>query len=163
MMHTRPENPDDRPAIRQIQREAFGRDVEADLVEALRGEGSSVISLVAEAAGEILGHVMFSRMQAPFRALGLGPIAVRSLHQRKGVGGLLIRQGLAQAAAAAWEGVFVLGEPAYYTRFGFDQKQASGFQSPYAGPDFMAVALQDSKLPCTSGPIDYAPAFARFG
>jgi putative acetyltransferase len=161
-MHIRCENPGDHFAIRQIHQDAFGQNVEADLVEALRREESSVISLVAEEAGEILGHVMFSRMQAPFRALGLAPLAVRPAHQRKGIGSLLIRTGLAQARADGWEGIFVLGEPVYYARFGFDPKQASGFQSLYAGSYLMAMALQDSQLPCKNGRIDYAPAFARF-
>lgn len=84
-MRTRPEIPTDRLAIRQLHRAAFGRDVEADLVEALRREASAVLSLVAEEEGQILGHVMFSRMQAPFRALGLAPIGVLPTRQRQGI------------------------------------------------------------------------------
>lgn len=159
-MHTRSERSADHPAIRHIHRKAFGRDVEADLVEVLRREGSSVLSLVAEEHGRILGHVMFSRMEAPFRALGLAPIAVVPERQGEGIGSLLIGAGLAQARAEGWEGVFVLGEPAYYARFGFEAKLASGFQSPYAGPYFMAIALQGPELPCASGRVDYASAFA---
>ena len=73
-MRTRPENPADHLAVRQLHQAAFGRDVEADLVETLRREASAVLSLVAEEEGRILGHVMFSRMQAPFRALGLDQV-----------------------------------------------------------------------------------------
>ena len=159
-MHTRAETSADHPVIRHIHQRAFGRNVEADLVEALRREGSAVLSLVAEDDSGILGHAMLSRMEAPFRALGLGPIAVVSERQREGIGSLLIRTGLAQARAQGWDGVFVLGEPAYYARFGFDAKCASGFQSPYAGPYFMAVALQGPELPSGKGRVEYAPAFA---
>jgi putative acetyltransferase len=159
-IHTRAETSADHFAVRHIHQRAFGRDVEADLVEALRREGSVVLSFVAEEEGQILGHVMFSRMEAPFRALGLAPIAVVPERQGEGIGSLLIKAGLARARAEGWEGVFVVGEPAYYVRFGFDAKPASGFQSPYAGPYFMAIALQGPGLPCASGRVDYAPAFA---
>ena len=159
-MRTRPEIPADHLAIRQLHQAAFGRDVEADLVEALRREASAVLSLVAEEERQILGHVMFSRMQAPFRGLGLAPISVLPARQRKGIGSLLIRAGLAQARADGWEVVFVLGEPAYYLRFGFDPNKTSGFESPYSGPYLMAIALQGPELPCANGRVEYAPAFA---
>ena len=159
-MRTRPENPADHLAVRQLHQAAFGRDVEADLVETLRREASAVLSLVAEEEGRILGHVMFSRMQAPFRALGLAPVGVLPARQRNGIGSLLIRAGLAQARADGWEGVFVLGEPAYYVRFGFDPNMASGFESPYSGPYLMAIALRGPELPCVRGRVDCAPAFA---
>ena len=159
-MRTRAEFPTDHLAIRQLHQAAFGRDVEADLVEALRHEASAVLSLVVEEEGEILGHVMFSRMQAPFRALGLAPVGVLPARQRNGIGSLLIRTGLAQARADGWQGVFVLGEPAYYRRFGFDPNKANGFESPYSGPYLMAIALQGPELPCANGRVEYAPAFA---
>ena len=65
------EAPGDYSAIRDVVTAAFGRAVEADLVDRLRAEGDSVISLVAVESGRIVGHVLFSRMIAPFRALGL--------------------------------------------------------------------------------------------
>jgi putative acetyltransferase len=159
-MRTRSELPTDHLAIRQLHQAAFGRDVEADLVEALRREASAVLSLVAEEEGQILGHVMFSRMRAPFRGLGLAPIGVLPARQRKGIGSLLIRTGLTKARASGWEGVFVLGEPVYYQRFGFDWNKASGFTSPLPRPYFMAMSLQGPELPCATGHVEYAPAFA---
>ena len=71
----------------------------------------------------------------------------------------MIRAGLARAKKDGWEAVFVLGSPDYYTRFGFDVSLASGFQSPYAGPYLMVLALQDSGLPTATGAVSYAPAF----
>src|SRR3546814_10906388 len=95
-------------------------------------------------------------MTAPFRALGLAPVAVLPGRQGESIGSALIRDGLARATAAGWEGVFVLGEPEYYRRFGFNPAMAKEFSSPYAGPYLMALSLDGKALPVTSGPIDYA-------
>ena len=161
-MLIRHERPDDAVAIRALLEAAFPGPQEAGLVEELRADGDAAIALVAERDGIVIGHVMFSPMSGPFRALGLGPVAVAPACQRSGVGGRLIRQGLAEAGEAGWQAVFVLGDPAYYRRFGFDTQLAEGFASPYAGPYLMALGL-DGPLPVTSGPIDYAPAFGRLG
>jgi putative acetyltransferase len=156
----RNEGPMDHPAVRATVEDAFGRRDEADLVDRLREDGDRAISLVAVESGRIVGHVLFSRMSAPFRALGLAPVAVALHRQRSGVGSHLIRRGLEHARAAGWQGVFVLGDPEYYRRFGFDPALASGFVCPYAGPHLMALALGPG-LPTSSGEIRYAPAFSR--
>lgn len=156
----RAETASDVVAIRAVEEAAFARPHEADLVDALRTAGDAVYSLVAIEAEQLVGHVMFSRMDAPFRALGLGPVAVLPDRQRQGIGGRLIREGLLRAEAEDWQAVFVLGDPAYYRRFGFDPATAAGFQSPYAGPYLMALSLGAPHLPTRSGRIDYAPAFA---
>jgi putative acetyltransferase len=69
---------------------------------------------------------------------------------------------LARAGAEKWEIVFVLGDPAYYRRFGFDPALASGFTSPYAGPHLMALGLTQP-LVKSADRVDYAPAFAALG
>jgi putative acetyltransferase len=161
-MIVRPEEPADRPAVRAVVEAAFPTPAEAQLVDRLRSDGDAAISLVAVEDDIVVGHVMFSRMTAEFRALGLGPVAVVPTRQRFGTGSLLIRRGLARAGADGWAMVFVLGDPAYYRRFGFDPMLASGFASPYAGPHLMALGLT-RPLPSLSGTIDYAPAFAALG
>jgi putative acetyltransferase len=153
------EAPADYSAIRDVVTAAFGRAVEADLVDRLRAEGDSVISLVAVESGRIVGHVLFSRMIAPFRALGMAPVSVVPDRQRSGIGSRLIRAGLDRAAQDEWQGIFVLGEPTFYRRFGFDPALARGFNSPYAGPYLMALALGGA-MPAAEGRIEYAPAFA---
>jgi putative acetyltransferase len=160
-MNIRDEQAADRMAIRAVVTAAFGRAMEADLVDWLRDDGDNAISLVAEERGAIVGHVMFSPMTAPFRALGLGPVAAQPKRQRAGLGGALIRAGLVRARDAGWQGVFVLGDPGYYRRFGFDAGLAKDFASPYAGPHLMALALDGGPLPARSGAIAYAPAFDR--
>jgi putative acetyltransferase len=162
-MLIRPETFSDVAAIYRVVEAAFARPAEAALVDALRDAGDLTLSLVARDDDRIVGHVAFSKMQAPFPALGLGPIAVVPDRQRGGIGGQLIREGLALAAAEDWPGVFVLGDPNYYGRFGFEADMARGFQSPYAGPFLMARSLWAEDLPVRSGRIEYAPAFAALG
>src|SRR3984893_18830563 len=85
-MIIRPEKPADRPAVRTVVEAAFPMPAEAQLVDQLRAEGDAEISLVAVDDDVIVGHVMFSRMTAEFRALGLGPVAVLPDRQRSRVG-----------------------------------------------------------------------------
>jgi putative acetyltransferase len=158
-MIIRTESSSDAAEIRAVHEAAFGRAAEAELVDQLRSDGDAVISLAAVWDGVVVGHVMFSTMSAPFRALGLAPVATAPAHHRRGIAAALIRDGLARARREGWEAVFVLGDPAYYSRFGFDVGAAAGFDSPYAGPHFMALSLAGGALPATVGPVAYAPAF----
>lgn len=158
-MIIRDETESDHAAVRDLVTAAFGQPDEADLVERLRADGDAAIALVAEDNGAVVGHILFSRMSAPFRALGLAPVSVLPERQGTGIGSRLIREGLRRAEAGGWQGVFVLGDPAYYSRFGFDATLAEGFDSPYAGPYLMAFA-PGGDLPGRQGRVDYAPAFA---
>jgi putative acetyltransferase len=156
-MILRPEDQGDRHAIFAVVAAAFPTFAEARLVDRLRADGDAKISFVASIDGVIVGHVMLSRMVADFRALGLGPVAVVPSRQRSGIGTSLIAAGVA-AATGRWDMVFVLGDPAFYGRFGFDPALARRFGSPYAGPQFLALSLtRDSSA--YSGSVDYAPAF----
>ena len=164
----RPETPDDDEAIRAVHLAAFPTAAEADLVGRLRADFHSEISLVAEQGGQIVGHVMLSRMTVSgggraFRALGLGPVGVSPGMQGGGVGSELIRASLAIAQALGEELVFVLGEPDYYTRFGFSAEAAAPFDSPYAGPYLMAQWLRPDAPRPAAGSAAYAPAFERLG
>ena len=158
----RQETPADGAAIRRVHLEAFPTAAEADLVDQLRQDGDVAISLVTEMDAAVTAHVLFSPMTAPFRALSLAPVAVLTQHRRRGLAAGLIQVGLAEAAAQGWNAVFVLGDPAYYGRFGFDADLASGFVSPYAGLYFLVKPLQDG-LPILHGSLDHASAFARLG
>ena len=157
-------NTDD-AGIRQVECAAFPDTVEADLVESLIAAGDATLSLVAEQDGRILGHILCSRMKveadgALVRAVGLAPVAVLPEHQGRGIGGALIRAAVEGSKAAGEQMIFVLGEPAYYTRFGFSAAAARPFASPYAGDHFMALRLDGAALP-RSGKADYAPAFSK--
>ena len=163
--HIREMAPGDAAAIRAVQLAAFPTALEADLVEQLERDGDAEISLVAEAEGRIVGHVLLSRMNVQgdghhWRALGLGPVAVLPERQNQGIGSAVIRAALRRAEAKGAELVFLVGEPDYYRRFGFAAETAAPFASPYAGPYLMALALTPVKLPA-SGRADYAPAIAE--
>ncbi|KPA20598.1 hypothetical protein shim_32010 [Shimia sp. SK013] len=157
-MHIRPETPGDITAIRDLTDAAFGQPDEARLVDLLRENGDAAISLVAEDAGHIIGHVMFSPMAAPIRALGLAPVSVAPDHQKQGIGAQLIRRGLSQAQMDGWQASFVLGNPDYYTRFGYAVDTAKGFTNVFAGPYFMALELTPGALK-TPFAVSYAAAF----
>ncbi|KRR30353.1 GNAT family N-acetyltransferase [Bradyrhizobium retamae] len=162
-MIVRSETPGDIAAIRLVEEVAFGRSAEAQLVDDLRAAGDSVYSLVAVDDGTVVGHALFSRMKAPFPALALAPVAVLPEYRRTGFASRLIRQGITRSETAGWLGIFVLGDPAFYRRFGFDVGKASGFFSPYAGPHLMVLPLGKKELPTDTGIIAHAPAFAKLG
>jgi len=123
-MIVRPECPEDRAAIRLVNEEAFNRPDEADLVDRLRAEGVVLASFVAEAEGQIVGHILFSRISIEtatesIPAAALAPVAVIPKLQRRGIGGKLIRHGLDWLRAQGEQIVLVLGHPDYYPRLGF--------------------------------------------
>ncbi len=157
----RPEEQGDQSAVRAILLRCFPGPEEAHLVDRLRAQGDAEIMLVGEEGGEPVAFVALSRMRAPLKALGLAPVAVLPEHRNRGIAAEMILRALADARQAGWEGVFLLGDPGFYNRFGFTVEVAQDFQSPYAGPHFMALALRGDQLPETSGAVEYAPAFSE--
>jgi len=133
----RDEAPQDRDAVRRVEVAAFGRDVEADLVDVLREDPAWAVSLVAEDGGEVVGHVLLTRAQLgeAGELLALGPLAVLPDRQRSGVGGTLMRAALERADGA----VVLVGHPDYYVRFGFEPAAARGITNQWglAGPEWM--------------------------
>jgi putative acetyltransferase len=149
-------------AVRAIVEEAFGQPGEADLIEALRADGDLVLSLLA-VIGRPIGHVAFSRLTLPgstVRACALAPLAVLPAFQRQGIGTGLVRDGLHRLSRSGEDLVLVLGEPAYYGRFGFTVEAAEGLRTPYDGPYLQALALTDAGR-AVLGPVRYARAFSR--
>ena len=156
----RDETPQDWNAVYQVICSAFLQSAEAELVKELREADDGVIALVAEENGKIVGHVLLSKMDAPFRALALAPVTVDPKRQGRGIGSALIKEAVIRARSEGWAAIFVLGEPNYYKRFGFDREAAAGFTSPYAGDHFMVLKLSSS-LPAIFGKLCHAPAFSN--
>ena len=152
----------DRSAVFKLVSAAFGQADEARLVQDLHRAGDGAIALVAEGGGAVLGHVLLSRMDAPFRALALAPLSVAPARQGEGVGSSLVRGAIERARDQEWEAIFVLGDRGYYEQFGFDAAAAEGFATPYAGAHFMALALA-ATLPALTGELRHAAAFAALG
>ena len=158
-MIIRGENGGDIQAIHRTVETAFGGEAEAELVDALRQSGDGVISLVAEEEGLIVGHLLFSKLRAPDRCVALAPVSVAPGHQNRGIGSKLIRDGLARARRDGWQAVFVVGEPAYYGRFGFGAAAAAGFETTYPRPYFMALDLAPRAPGGRQGAVIFALAF----
>ncbi|MCW9042761.1 MAG: N-acetyltransferase [Pseudopelagicola sp.] len=119
--------PKDAAKVRDIVKRAFGQDEEAVLVEALRKGGYMALELVAEDRGRIVGHVALSRMDSPKGWLALAPVSVDPKRQAKGIGSALCQMAVDYANAP----VVVLGDPAYYARFGFDYTRTARLQTPF--------------------------------
>ncbi len=155
----RDETHEDASAIRRVVVAAFDQPAEADLVGALRTSGDTVLSLVAEEDGVIVGHVLFSSLQAPNRCIALAPVSVTPTRQNNGIGSRLIEEGVARAKRDGWQAVFLLGEPIYYGRFGFSVALADKFESEYPKPYFMVRELAEHALRDRAGAVIYAPPF----
>lgn len=170
MLTIRPETPADRDAIREVNRLAFGRDNEADLVDAIRDSPGFIddLSLVAEQDGAIVGHILFSRIAihpeqgADRPSLALAPMAVRPDYQNQGIGSLLIRAGLDRAHELGHQIVIVIGHPPYYPRFGFRPARPQGLEAPFpiSDPAFMAFPLTPGALDGVRGVVVYPETFA---
>jgi putative acetyltransferase len=168
----REERDDDHVAVRQLHLAAFGDHgpTVANLVDDLRQSliTDTGLSLVAERAGEVIGHAMFthSLLDAPTRLIPvqvLSPLGVRPDRQRQGVGAALVRDGLAILTERAVPVVFLEGDPRYYRRFGFLAGAEQGFRKPSLRiPDagFQAITLPAYR-PWMTGTLVYSATFWR--
>jgi putative acetyltransferase len=163
----RPEAADDAVAITALLEDAFGGSAEAALVERLRATDEIVLALVAVSSPDVVvGFIAFVRLQIETAdgsraGIALAPLAVSKAHQRRGIGSALVREGIARLAAHHENVVLVLGDPAFYERFGFSVGGASAFTSRYQGPHLMALVLT-ATAPNT-GQLHYPAAFDDLG
>jgi putative acetyltransferase len=161
----RPESPTDFDAIRRVNRLAFGRDDESQLVDALRDGGCVRLSLVAELDGEIVGHILFSELPiiadsgTYIQALALAPMAVLPAYQRRGIGSELAARGLELCREQGHQIVIVVGHPTFYPRFGFSAELARPLRSPFSGDAWMAAELVPGALNGVVGSVVYSPPF----
>jgi putative acetyltransferase len=164
----RPETSADHEAIRHVNRLAFGQDDEARLVDGLRDGGYVRVSLIAEQAGRVIGHILFSDLPIISEAglvpaLVLAPLAVLPERQKQGIGSALIQRGLEVCRQQGHRIVVVLGHAHFYPRFGFSPKLAAHLDSPYSGSDsFMAVELVPGALDGVAGRVQYPPPFGAW-
>lgn len=141
----RPESPDDRASIRAVVAAAFGQDAEADLVDALRRDPTAWLSwgsIVAVAGDLVVGHVLGTRLRVGgAAAIALAPLAVSPPWQRRGIGSRLVHALIDTAIGYRERLIVVLGDPAYYSRFGFGPAADCGVTGLWDGPEFQALAL----------------------
>ena len=173
-MYVRRERVGDEPAVREVHAEAFrgdgeapGEPVEARLADELRSTGAAIpqLALVAVIDRVVVGHVVCSRgrvrgddVDRP--ALGLGPIGVLPDHQNRGIGQSMMHAVLGAADALDEPLVALLGEPAYYSRFGFQPSHIHGIAPPDdAWGDYFQVRTLTAHDPHVRGTFRYAAPF----
>ncbi|MCQ0987900.1 GNAT family N-acetyltransferase [Jiella marina] len=163
-LRIRPETHADVEVIRVLIEKAF-HDVshsdhkEAEIVDELRRTGALGLSLVAiDADGGIMGHIAFSAVSiedAESGWYGLGPVAVWPELQRQGLGTALVNEGLRRLEGQGAKGCVVLGDPAFYSRFGFASDPALTYRGlPTRYVQKLAFQPQEA-----TGEISYHAAF----
>lgn len=160
----RPERPEDVAAISALTTAAFhGLEFsggnEAEIVERLRADGDLAISLVAENIDlAVIGHAAFSPVTVSDGTpnwYALGPVSVIPLRQKVGIGSALTEAGLARLRELGAAGCVVLGDPAYYGRFGFVHEPALTCPGPH--PEYLQRVV--FRNPPPTGKVSFAPAF----
>ena len=159
----RKETAADLPAIEAVTISAFlnaphTSHTEQFIVSALRKAGSLSISLVADVEGSVVGHVAVSPISISDLAsgwFGLGPVSVMPEHQRRGVGSRLMREALGILRERGAAGCVLLGEPEYYSRFGFHVDP--NLILPDVPPEYFQALSLDSSRP--HGIVSYHEAF----
>lgn len=124
------------------------------------------LSLVAELDGEIVGHIMLTKLlieneENKYNSLALAPVSVLPEHQNKGIGIELISESLKIAKEIGFKSVIVLGHDKYYPRFGFKPASVWGIKAPFEVPDgvFMALELEVKGLEGVTGTVVYSKEF----
>ncbi|WP_070972342.1 GNAT family N-acetyltransferase [Vibrio sonorensis] len=164
-MLLRTEAPADILVIDQLVKSAFETEAEAELVMRLRENGNLTLSLVAcTDEGEVIGHVMFSPVTLNGEETswqGLAPLAVKEEYRNKGIGQKLIEEGFASLREFGYPVCVVVGDPAYYGRFGFESASAYQLDTKWSLPEgiFQVVDLTGANLDGVKGRIGYCPEF----
>ncbi|MGV3548179.1 GNAT family N-acetyltransferase [Rhizobium sp.] len=161
-MNIREELTADVESIRAVTQAAFAdmphsSQTEAAIIDALRAAGAIRLSLVAVERGAVIGNVVFSDVTIDGRDgwVGLGPISVKPGLQRGGVGSALVRAGLEQMRSERAAGCVLVGDPAYYDRFGF--KAVSGLGYDGVPDEYVLARAFSGAVP--TGAIAYHSAF----
>ena len=168
-MEIRPERPEDYDAIARVVGDAFGGNVEVQLVEAIRASENYVpeFALVAVDDDKVVGHVMLSHVTivdggVTRRVLSLAPLAVAPARQRSGAGSALVRDALSRAEAQGEPLVVLEGSPDYYGRLGFEHSVRYGIEidlPSWAPPEAAQVARLRAYDTAIRGRVKYPPAF----
>jgi putative acetyltransferase len=151
----------DRDAIAGVVERAFGQRDEATLVERLVGDGGMVLEMIAKRDARIVGHVLFSRLlvedtASSFAAVALAPLSIEPAFQRAGIGTTLVQAAHRALRDSGEQLSVVVGDPAYYGRFGYVRERAALFESDYQCDAMQALAWGEAP---SRGRLVYAPAF----
>ena len=163
----RPVREKDFPAIYELVKTAFqtarvSDGTEQDFVEELRRREGYSLELVAEGEGVLTGHVMLTETEVPFpseeeprswKFLMLAPLSVRLEDRGRGLGGALMREAIQQVEANA---IFLVGDPDYYGRYGFENAVEFGFTNASGVPDryLLVLPLESTLRDRAKGPVN---------
>ncbi len=160
--------PEHTSGILALLRAAFESSAESELVaDLLADPADPMVSLVALEGDEVIGLALFTpvTIDDAWVAMGFAPLAVHPDHQARGVGSRLTRDGLDACNALGHRTVFVLGDPAYYPRFGFEPACPLGYRCEWVAPGDeheAAFMVRGHDAARTPGFVRYHPAFDRF-
>lgn len=162
-LHIRQERPQDISTITALTAAAFASQehsshTEQFIVNALRRSQQLTISLVAVLDEDIVGHVAASPVTISSGAqgwFGIGPISVWPDRQGQGIGSALMQAALAELQQLGAMGCVVLGDPGYYSRFGFAVH--AGLELPGVPPQYFQALSFGTALP--QGTVQYHAAF----
>ncbi|MEL7225746.1 MAG: N-acetyltransferase [Cyanobacteria bacterium J06576_12] len=172
-IHIRQETTADHQQVFELIEAAFAEVEYSDqsehhLVKRLRKSDAFIpeLSLVAEKGGELVGHILLTRIaivngEQRSPSLALAPVSVLPTHQGQGIGGTLIKEAHKRAQALGHGSVILLGHADYYPRFGYRPTAEFGIRLPFAVPaeNCMLVELQTGALAGISGVVEYPAAF----
>lgn len=160
-MLIRNETVGDIPAIRRVVTDALkmlaqSTGTEAAIVERLRDDDALLISLVAEDEGEVIGYLAASAARVGTQdGWGLiGPLAVLPTRHRQGIGSALMAEAVRRLRASS-RGAALVGDPAYYSRFGFQSFPGLGLAG--LPPEVVQALPFDGIEP--HGEVVHHPAF----
>lgn len=155
--------------IDRVVRAAFGPEPVHKLVRAIRASDGYVpaLALVAELAGQVVGHVMISYAtlktdEGEDEIALLSPLAVDPAHQRRGIGGALVKSSTVRAGAKGEPCVMLEGDPGYYGRFGFEAANRYAITMPlpsWASLEAAQIMWLAGVPEQKRGSVIYPPAF----
>lgn len=131
MLRIRPATEADHINISVLVVSVFRQPNESHLIQELRDSGHIALELVAEDEGGLVAHICLSRLDSPEGWLALAPLSVRTESQGKGFGSELVRYAIDQARRDKYKAIVVVGDPAYYHKFGFAFQGPAQISSPY--------------------------------
>ena len=167
MIKIREERVQDYDVVRTINNKAFGQPEEGRIVEKIRKACEEIISLVAVEDEKVVGHIFFSPAEInhngkEIKGMGLAPMAVHTEYQNKGIGSLLVYEGIERVKETGSPFIIVLGHDKYYPRFGFEIASKYEINPQWEGiPDeaFMIIILDKEIMAGVSGVATYRKEF----
>lgn len=151
-----------------FQSEQYSDQTEQFLVERLRKSSAFIpeLSIVAETNKRIVGHILVTKLhikgnEQEYDSLALAPVSVLPDYQRKGIGGMLIKQAHQVARRLGYKSIVLIGHEEYYPRFGYQKADRFGIQFPFDAPaeNCMVIELVKDGLKGISGIVEYPGAF----